>query len=92
VKLILQSFQQNGADQSLTATTLNTPKKGASALESLTKRQTRGASAQKKRLGALALATIATAAVGMLASEMFFKYWPAGTTNQPATASATMPQ
>jgi hypothetical protein len=87
VKLILQSFQQNGADHPLAATTSNKPKHNASALDSLTKRQTRGVSAQKKRLGAFALATIAIGAVAMLASEMFIKYWPADPASQPATAS-----
>jgi hypothetical protein len=91
VKLILQSFQQNGADHPLAATTSNKPKHNASALDSLTKRQTRGVSAQKKRLGAFALATIAIGAVAMLASEMFIKYWPADPASQPATASATPP-
>jgi hypothetical protein len=91
VKLILQSFQQNGSDHPLAATTVNKPKPNASALESLTKRQTRGASAQKKRLGAFALATIATGTVAMLASEMFLKYWPADPTSQTATASAPVP-
>jgi hypothetical protein len=90
VKAILQSFQQNGADHPLAATT-NKPKYNASALDSLTKRQTRGVSVQQKRLGAFALATIATGAVAMLASEMFIKYWPADPAGQPTTAGATPP-
>ncbi len=91
VKLILQSFQQNGSDHPLAATTSNKPKYNASALDSLTKRQTRGVSVQQKRLGAFALATIAIGAVAMLASEMFIKYWPADPASQPATASAAVP-
>ncbi len=91
VKQILLSFQRNGADHPVAATAINQPRNSASALESLTKRQTRGSSAQKKRLGAFALATIATGTVVMLATEMFFKYWPVPPSSQPA-ATATAPR
>jgi len=95
VKLILQGLQQNGIDRPIATATTSEPKDSTTALESLTKRHTRGVSAQKRRLGAFALATIAAGAVVMTATEMFFKYWPAPPTDQSATspgpASATLP-
>jgi hypothetical protein len=41
---------------------------------------------QKNRLGAFALATIAGGTVLVLATDMFFKYWPASQTGRPTAA------
>ncbi len=43
-------------------------------------------SRQKNRLGAFALATIAGGTVLVLATDMFFKYWPASPTGRPTAA------